>query len=186
MRAIGRYGAEAPRKEAVMTQSLFPSPSLENLKKQAKTLLKAWRSGDTEAIARIRAAHPKFDGVAPQLSACQLVLARESGFQSWPQLRAAVEGANRDAPDEFVEIACLCYDDPHYDHRNFHARAHEMLRQKPWLAQANIWSAAVAGNAAGVRTLLDTEPELVNAPGLHGWTPLFCACYSRVKPLDAA
>lgn len=175
-----------------MTQSLPRNPSLENLKKQAKTLQKAWRAGGAEAIARIRAAHPRYGGLSddqlraiqPRLTDCQLVLAREAGFDSWPLLKAAVEAAKRELPGEFVEIACLCYDDPHYDHRSFHARAHEMLRDRPWLGGADIWCAAAAGNTRAVRAFLDGEPELVGRPGPHGWAPLICACYSRVKPVD--
>jgi ankyrin repeat protein len=175
-----------------MTKPLPANPSLENLKKQAKTLQKAWSMGAPEGIARIRAAHPQYSGLSaeqiraskPRLTDCQLVLAREAGFESWPQMKVAVEAANRELPDEFVSIACLCHDDPHYDHRSFHARAHEMLLDKPWLAEANIWSAATAGNAAAVRAFLDEDPALVNRPGPHGWVPLICACYSRVEPVN--
>jgi ankyrin repeat protein len=177
-----------------MTRSLPANPSLENLKKQAKTLQKGWSAGAPEAIARIRAVHPQYGGlgeeqiraIEPRLTDCQLVLARETGFDSWPQLKVAVEAANRELPDEFVTIACLCHDDPHYDHRSFHARAHAMLRDKPWLADANVWSAATAGNAVAVGAFLDEDPALVNRPGPHGWVPLICACYSRVKPVDPA
>lgn len=175
-----------------MTSSLPANASLENLKKQAKTLRKAWHDGRAGAIARIRAAHPQYGGlteeqlraVTPRLADCQLVLAREAGFASWPQLKVAVQAAKQDLPDEFVELACLCYDDPHFDHRSFPARAHQMLRDQPWLAAANIWSAAAAGNTQAVRAFLDGEPDLVNRPGPHGWAPLICACYARVQPLD--
>src|ERR1035441_10706421 len=106
-----------------MTKSLPANPSLENLKKQARTLQKAWRAGGAEAIARVRAAHPQYGGLSdeqlraiqPRLTDCQLVLALEAGFDSWPQLKTAVQAANRELPDEFVTIACLCYDDPHYE-----------------------------------------------------------------------
>ena len=102
--------------------------------------------------------------------------------QSWQQIsiiyfaraplpRAAVAYA----PDQFVSLACLCYDDPHFDHRSFHARAYEMLRQNSELADANIWCAAVAGNAAAVATFLDENPALVNRPGPNGWVPLIWA-----------
>ncbi len=175
-----------------MTRSLPANPSLENLKKQAKTLQKAWSAGEAEAIARLRASHPQYGGLSdeqlraikPRLTDCQLVLAREAGFKSWPQLKVNVESASRRLAGQFVELACLCYDDPHYDHRSFHARAHEMLRDKPWLAEVDIWCAAAAGNAGAVRTFLDRQPDLVNRPGPHGWVPLICACYSRVKPVD--
>src|SRR5579864_2812039 len=135
-----------------MTTSLPPNPSLENLKKQAKTLQKAWQAGDTETLARIRAAHPRYAGVSdqqlrsvkPRLTDCQLVLAREAGFNSWPQLKVAVQAANQELTDQFVTIACLCHEDPHYDHRSFHIRAHETLRDDPRLSEATIWSASAA------------------------------------------
>lgn len=175
-----------------MTGTLPVNPSLENLKKQAKTLLKACRKRDPEAYARVRAGHPRYERLSDtefaasevRLSDCQLILAREAGFASWPQLKIALQAAERELADEFVEVACLCYDDPHYDHRSFHARAHEMLRENAWLAAANIWSACAAGNAAAADSFLDSQPEIVNRPGPHGWVPLICACYSRVKPLD--
>ena len=166
-----------------MPTSLPSNPSLENLKKQAKTLLKKWRAGDPETLSRIRAAHPHDTG-KPRLTDCQLVLAREAGFESWPQMKVAVESANQEAANEFVDLACLCYDDPHYDHRSFHARAHDMLAKNPELAEANIWSAAASGNTSAVASFLDDDPQLVNRPGPHGWPPLLCACYSRVKPID--
>ncbi|HTT61740.1 MAG TPA: ankyrin repeat domain-containing protein [Bryobacteraceae bacterium] len=177
-----------------MTSSLPPHPSIENLRKQAKTLKKAWLEGDAGALARVRASHPQYaDATAdhlrnarPRLADCQLVVARESGFGSWPQLKVAVQTAGEELPDQFVSLACLCYDDPHYDYRSFHAQAHEMLRRNPWLAEANIWAAAATGNTAAVRALLDDDPALVNRAGPHGWAPLICACYARVQPVDPA
>jgi len=174
-----------------MTNSLPPNPSLENLKKQAKTLQKKWLSGDAETLARVRASHPRYSSVSDdrlraakaRLTDCQLVLAREAGFASWPRMKVAVQSANQELADQFISLACLCYDDPHYDHRSFHARAHEMLLSHPELAETNIWTAAAAGNAHAVGSFLDENAELVNRAGPHGWAPLICACYSRVKPI---
>src|ERR1700678_1864778 len=137
-----------------MITSLPPNPSLENLKKQAKTLQKSWQRGDSEALARIRVNHPqyahfadeKLQATKPKLSDCQLILAREYGLESWPQLKVAVESANLEKAEDFVTMACLCFDAPHYDHRTFHQRAHQMLQQNPALAEATIWSASAAGN----------------------------------------
>lgn len=176
-----------------MTTVVRTNPSIENLKKRAKGLRKAWAAGDAEARARIWATHPRyrevsdeeFTGSEPRLSDCQLVLAREAGFASWPQLKVTWETRSRELPDGFVEIACLCHDDPHYDHRSFHARAHELLRENSWLAEANIWCAATAGDSGAVSRMLQEEPGLANAPGPHGWSALFCACYSRVKPVKS-
>lgn len=175
-----------------MTTSFPPNPSLENLKKQAKALQKKWRAGDAQTLSRIRAVHPQYARLSdvqlraakPRLSDCQLVLAREAGFESWPQMKVAVRSSNQEVADQFVNLACLCYDDPHYDHRSFHARAQEMLANHPELARAGIWAAAAAGSAKAVDGFLDEEPGLVNGPGPHGWTPLLCACYSRVQPVD--
>ncbi|PYT17400.1 MAG: hypothetical protein DMG59_07440 [Acidobacteria bacterium] len=175
-----------------MTASLPPNPSLENLKKQAKTLQKKWRAGDPETLSRIRAAHPQYTGISdqqlssakPRLTDCQLVLAREAGFESWPQMKVAVQSSSQEMAVRFLDLACLCYDDPHYDHRSFHARAHDMLAKSPELAEVNIWAAAASGNASAVESFLADDAMLVNRPGPHGWTPLLCACYSRVKPVD--
>lgn len=57
----------------------------------------------------------------------------------------AIQSTNLQLADQFIGAACLCYDDPHFDHRSFHARAQELLRDNPGLAAANIWYAAKAG-----------------------------------------
>src|SRR5271170_3811551 len=102
-----------------MTTSLPSNASVENLKKQAKTLKKAWLNGDAAALQRLRAAHPRYASVTdehlrslkPRLTDCQLVLAREAGFGTWRQLTVAIESAKQELPDQFVSIACLCHDD---------------------------------------------------------------------------
>ena len=56
--------------------------NLEQLRKQAKELVRSARAGDTEAIERL-------GGREPILARAQLVLAREQGYPSWPALVAA-------------------------------------------------------------------------------------------------
>ncbi|HYL36078.1 MAG TPA: ankyrin repeat domain-containing protein [Bryobacteraceae bacterium] len=59
-------------------------PSLEQYKKQAKNLLKAYKSADPDAVQRIQKHHPRLKtGLA--LADAQLVIAREHGFESWPK-----------------------------------------------------------------------------------------------------
>jgi hypothetical protein len=60
-------------------------PDLDQLRRQARELLRAAAANDDEALRRIRAVSEKQD-----LSAAQLAIAREHGFPSWPKLRAAV------------------------------------------------------------------------------------------------
>jgi ankyrin repeat protein len=58
--------------------------NLEQLRKQAKELVRAARAGDLDTLARL--------GDLPvRLSSAQLVLAREHGFSSWPKLKAYAE-----------------------------------------------------------------------------------------------
>ncbi|SFB12496.1 Ankyrin repeat-containing protein [Amycolatopsis marina] len=64
--------------------------NVEQLRKRAKDLLRASRSGDAAALARITA-HRRQDRPQPLLSDAQLTLAREYGFPSWAQLRSYVE-----------------------------------------------------------------------------------------------
>lgn len=80
-----------------MTDSLPAAPSLEQLRKQAKELVRAHRAGQTEALARVGAHHPEAPAVL-KLAGAQLVLAREHGFASWPRLRAYVERLQAHGP----------------------------------------------------------------------------------------
>jgi hypothetical protein len=62
--------------------------SLEQLRKQAKDLLRACKDGDAAALSRILRHKPK--ATAPVLADAQFALAREHGFASWPKLTASV------------------------------------------------------------------------------------------------
>lgn len=74
-----------------MADRHFPvRPNLEQLKHQAKDLLKAIRSGEPSAIADLREHHPKqIDSGQAKLADAQLVLARSYGLPSWPRLVVA-------------------------------------------------------------------------------------------------
>jgi uncharacterized protein len=61
-------------------------PDLDQLRHQARELLRAAQGGDPEATARIRAV-----GERIILSSAQLALAREYGFASWAKLKLEVE-----------------------------------------------------------------------------------------------
>ena len=63
-------------------------PSLEQLRKQAKNLLREFRAGDAGSATRVRAVLPRAVDGGPGLALAdaQFVLAREYGFQSWAEL----------------------------------------------------------------------------------------------------
>ena len=73
-----------------MPRALPPNPSLEQLRRQAKDLLKASRELNLQALLRIEQYLPNHSGVAI-LADTQLVIAREYGFASWPKLKRHVE-----------------------------------------------------------------------------------------------
>jgi ankyrin repeat protein len=81
-----------------VSASLPIAPSLEQLRKQAKDLLRAHRAGDERAVARVAEHHPHPDEPL-KLSGAQLVIAREHGFASWPRLRAYVDRVATHGPD---------------------------------------------------------------------------------------
>ena len=183
-----------------MTHSLPPNPSLANLKKQAKTLHKDWKAGDLKALARIRASHPQHAESSDdtlgtsqaQLTDCQLVLAREYGFDSWSVMKQAIEAADTELADQLLKLGVIYYYGPNSLDI---PRANELLIEHPQVAEANIWSAATVGNLAQVNRFLDADSALVNQNGgPNDWPPLLShavavlreiacrMCCSRHKP----
>src|SRR5687767_1524397 len=74
------------------TRTLREHPDLNQLKRQARELLDASRAGDPAALAEVKAHYRDFDGATFALHDAQLVLARAHGFDSWPKLKAFVDG----------------------------------------------------------------------------------------------
>jgi ankyrin repeat protein len=89
-------------------------PSLEQYRKQAKELLKACKSGDSEAIQRIKRHHPHPSKLADSrtqsatfpLADAQLAIAREYAFESWPKFAKHIEALSREgSPVSQFELA---------------------------------------------------------------------------------
>jgi hypothetical protein len=65
--------------------------NLDNQRNRARSLLKAARRGDPEAVRRF-AAEPRVRASQRfALHQAQVVIAREHGFASWPKLKAHAE-----------------------------------------------------------------------------------------------
>jgi ankyrin repeat protein len=122
--------------------------NVEQLRKQAKELVKAARAGDEEALGRL-------GGREPILANAQLVIAREQGHPSWPALVAAAE-AN---PDAFVHAAT--------DGRR--QRAEALLAARPEL-ERDPWVRLVLGRG------WDGDPNRPGGP--RTWAPLLYVCHS--------
>lgn len=82
-----------------VSRDLPAQPSLDIPKREARELLTQWRAAQPEALERIRHRHPRFthaDDAAIaagefKLADAQLVLAREYGLASWPELKHRIE-----------------------------------------------------------------------------------------------
>lgn len=70
-----------------------PSPSLEQLKKTARDLLRAFQSDNPLARKRVAGYIPRLarSGTELRLAEAQFVVARENGYPSWPKLKTAIE-----------------------------------------------------------------------------------------------
>jgi ankyrin repeat protein len=89
------------------TRTLPGKPDLPQLKRQAKELLKAFAAGDIATAAEVNAYYPKANPASFALHDAQLVLARSYGFESWPKLKAAVDGVTADKLHEAAKSGDL-------------------------------------------------------------------------------
>ncbi len=76
------------------TRRLPKQPSLQQLKRQAKDLLEQYRAGELTAIAEVQQFERNPDPASFALNDAQRVLARAYGYESWPRLKAFVDGVN--------------------------------------------------------------------------------------------
>jgi hypothetical protein len=94
------------RKEIAMPSRLPARPSLEQLRKQAKDLLKAAHVGDEATVARFRAVVPGLTAPSSAtLADAQFVLAREHGFENWAALVHHVESMSPSGLGQLEKLA---------------------------------------------------------------------------------
>jgi ankyrin repeat protein len=74
------------------TRRMRAHPDLNQLKRQAKELLRAFLAGEPKATAEVQVHYSRADRATFVLHDAQLVLARGYGFESWPKLKAYVDG----------------------------------------------------------------------------------------------
>jgi ankyrin repeat protein len=163
-----------------MTPKPLPdAPNLEQLKKQAKSLLRNAQARDRDALARFAwlpalAGTPidQIDAGDLALHDAQSVIAREHGFASWNALREEVEARTLSpsaAIDEFVRAAT----------GGARGRAERLLALHPAIAAATLHTRLVLGDAAGVEAILRDQPSLATTPGgPQHWAPLLYVCHT--------
>ena len=74
------------------TRAMRDNPDIDQLKRQARELLEAYRAQSPDALLEVAAHHRTASPETFALHDAQFVLARSYGFGSWPKLKAAVEG----------------------------------------------------------------------------------------------
>jgi ankyrin repeat protein len=170
-----------------MPSHLPDRPNLEQLKNQAKSLLRDARARDADALARFGAL-PAFANRRPSdlresdvaLHDAQSVIAREHGFPSWQALRDEVLARTMTfeaAVDEFLRCATGGAAD----------RAERLLELHPGIATASLQTELVLGDAGRVLARLESDPSLVTRPGGPlEWEPLLYVCHASVRRSDPA
>jgi hypothetical protein len=183
---------------SLVVQSLPDNASLENLRKQAKSLLKALCDNEADAVARCNAFHPRPNKLpSATLSDAQLVIARSYGFASWTRLKNhfAVIAEYTSLPDtltaydeseslvdRFISLACLNYTNDHLSRRE---EAGKILAAHPELSRENIYAAATVGDVDAVQQMLASNSSLATIRGgPRNWEPLLYTAYSRVRDKD--
>ena len=130
-----------------MPVRVLPSkPNLDQLKHQAKDLVKAHAARTLAAAQLIREFHPRFSGLGDaaifaagfKLSDAQLTIARESGFLSWTRLKRRIE---KPVPADRLDL-------PH----------HERIEDPIFRRAVDMID---AGDVAGLRAHLKQHPKLV-------------------------
>lgn len=167
-------------------RSLPPRPSLEHDKKEAKRLLRAAKSSDPAALARIAARHPRYRTPASialaelKLADALLVLAREYGQPSWPRYKQLAEVLLSDSTDRAATLTrALC--------SNQVSRGLALLSHEPALATSDFYAACATGELDFVLRALGREPTLATRRGgPSDWHPLTYVCFSRLWRRDAA
>ena len=80
------------------------NPDLEKQKKLAKTLMRDYCAGETEAVGCVEALHPKPPAADSfKLSDAQLVIARTYGYSSWPKLKHKIDALTKTPLDLFID-----------------------------------------------------------------------------------
>jgi ankyrin repeat protein len=166
--------------EVAMTSQQLPErANLEQLKKQAKSLLYAAQAKEPAALQRFqvlpaltRRSFVELGAMSLALHDAQSVIAREYGFKSWNELREHVQDRSLSfaaAVGEFVR--CATGGAP--------ARALRLLGQYQAIAHADLYTELVLGDSESVEARLRKHPEAAIPPGgIQNWEPLLYVCHT--------
>ena len=164
-----------------MATQLPERPNLEQLKRQAKDLLRSAKARQGDALGRFLTlpafAHHRDDArlaATVALHDAQSVVAREHGFPSWAALVERVEEMSLQfdaAVVQFIEAATEVQP----------ARADRLLRLFPRITGASFHTALLLGDVVAVERYLTERPALATEPGgPRSWAPLLYLCHTSL------
>src|ERR1700681_217937 len=88
-------------------RAMRDNPDIDQLKRQARELLEAYRAQSPDAVIEVASHHRTAAPETFALHDAQFVLARSYGFESWPKLKAAVDGVTTTRLHEAVQKSDL-------------------------------------------------------------------------------
>jgi len=112
-------------KQKLPSRRMREHPDLEQLKRQAKELLSGFAAADPAAAEEVNSHYDNATAATFALHDAQLVIARSYGFESWPKLKAYVDGVTIQRLVEAVRA-------------NDVARVRTMLNARPELANMTV------------------------------------------------
>lgn len=127
-------------------------PSLDQLRRDARHLKKAWDSGAPNSRQRVHNNPPRADLSDLKLADFLHIIALENGFESWPRLKLAVQtfGLDRAARQQRLKMAL------------YHGQTwvtEQLLAESPDLAQDNFGLSCALYDLATVRQWLRDKPQ---------------------------
>src|SRR5262245_23791671 len=88
-------------------RAMRETPDIAQLRRQARELLETYRAQSPDAVVEVDAHHRTATPETFALHDAQFVLARSYGFESWPKLKAAVDGVTTAALHDAVQKSDL-------------------------------------------------------------------------------
>jgi hypothetical protein len=171
-----------------MTTQPFPArPNLEQLKRQAKDLLRSARAKDPAALARFRAL-PAFGRksnvelalVSLALHDAQCVIAREHGFPSWTALRERIEELTLKFDEAVAQFTRGSVEQQL-------TRAERALALFPDLIAKDFHAALAYGDAFAIERHLAADPSLATRRGGPlDWEPILYVAHSQWAARNSA
>ncbi|ESQ81756.1 hypothetical protein AEAC466_20250 [Asticcacaulis sp. AC466] len=164
-----------------MSRVITPKTTLDTLKKDAKRWLKAIRTDDATARARLAAAWPQAPD-APALRDIQHAVAREYGHASWMALRAALDDLALDRTDRAERIELVLG----HAWEGDVGVARRILARDPSIATENLFTAAICGAIEAVDRFLARDAKAATRTGgSRQWTALAYVTYGRLDGANA-